>query len=248
MSINSKAQNIKKLFALSPRENELAFMFLGLSGVIVKTSNRTIIVDPADLLKGEEIKALEMEIIDLLLFTHNHRDHYSSKYALDILKAKCPPILAEPLVADDLKGKIPPHVFHKLKSAAAGRSYNYGHFIGVNVVKGIHRGPINLYHIEIEDLSVFHAGDSGYVPVKDYPSDLAFLPTGSPSPTASPQEAFNMTTDLKPSVVVTIHGSADQNKKFESIIKSTMPETAVIIPEPYTSNIVTLPRRPRTIE
>ena len=39
---------------------------------------------------------------------------------------------------------------------------------------------------------MFHAGDSGYVQVKDYPSDLAFLPTGSPSPTASPEYALKL--------------------------------------------------------
>jgi L-ascorbate metabolism protein UlaG (beta-lactamase superfamily) len=72
---------------------------------------------------------------------------------------------------------------------------------------------------------------------------LAFLPTGDPSPTASPQDAFNMASDLKPSVVVAIHGSSSQSKDFENRIKGAMPNTTVIIPEPFTLKVVSLSKK-----
>lgn len=233
----SKAEDIRKLFASSLGKNEVAFMYLGYSGVILRTSNRTIIIDPANLLKDEEIKTIKG--VDLLLFTHSHGDHYSSKETLDIFKATGAPVLAEPMVVDDLKGKI---LSDKLTSATPRKTYTFGE-ITTSVVRGIHRGPINLYQIKIGSLSVFHGGDSAYVPVKDYPSDLAFLPTGSPSPTASPEDAFKMASELKPSVAVAIHGSAAQSKEFEGKVKEKIPNTTVIIAEPYISKTVTLQRK-----
>lgn len=233
----SKADGIQKLFASPLGKNEVAFMFLGYSGVIVRVSNRTIVIDPANLLREEETKALKG--VDLLLFTHSHGDHYSSQETLDIFKVTGAPVLAEPLVADDLKGKIP---FDKLTSATPGKTYTFDE-ITVSTIRGIHRGPINLYQIKIGDISIFHGGDSGYVQVKDYPADLAFLPTGSPSPTASPEDALKMASEIKPSVVVTIHGSDGQSKDFEGKVKEKMPETMVIIPEPYMPQTVALQRK-----
>ena len=82
---------------------------------------------------------------------------------------------------------------------------------------------------------MFHAGDSGYVPLKDYQLQLAFLPTGRWSPTASPENAFKMTLELKPNVVVVMHGSKGQHKKFEKILKEKTRQTKVIIPAPFVS-------------
>jgi len=234
MSRKSKADEIRKLFASSLGKDEVAFMYLEYSGVIVRTSSRVVLIDPADLLKGEETKALRG--VDLLLFTHSHGDHYNSGATLDVFKVTNTPVLAEPLVAEDLRGKITPN---KLTSATPGRTYTFGE-ITVNTIRGAHRGPINLYQIKIGGLSIFHGGDSGYVPVRGYPSDLAFLPTGSPSPTASPEHAFRMASELKPSVVVAIHGSASQSKEFEDKVKEKMPKMSVIIAEPYLSRVVTL--------
>lgn len=237
MSQESKAENIRKLFVSPLGKNEVAFMFLGYSGVIVRASNRTIIIDPADLLKDEERIALKAA--DVLLFTHGHGDHYSRRHAVDIFRATGAPVLAEPAIANDLKGNIP---FDKLTSATPGKAYTFAGMV-VSAIEGVHFGPINLYQIKVGGLSIFHGGDSGYVPVKDYPADLAFLPTGSPSPTASPEDAFKLASELKPTVVVTIHGSAGESKEFESEVKKKMPETTVIIPEPYVLKMVTLQRK-----
>ncbi len=236
---DGEAGGIRELLASSLAENEAGFVFLGFSGVVVRTSKRTIIIDPADMLKAEDLKALKEKKVDLVLFTHSHSDHYTLKDTINIFKETGAPVVAERVVAMELGGKIPAG---KLITAAPGKTYTFGE-IKVNVIEGRHVGPINLYQIRIGNLSLFHGGDSGYVSLKDYPSDLAFLPTGNPSPTASPQDAFNMASDLKPSAVVCIHGSAGQNKDFENRIKRAMPNTTVIIPEPFALKVVSLPKR-----
>lgn len=234
-----KTDETRELFSLPLEENEVHFKFLRYSGVIVRASKRTIIIDPANLLKDEDLKALKEEGLDLLLFTHSHGDHFNLNHSLKIFNETGAPVLAEPLVARKLKGKIPSN---KLISATPGKSYTIGD-ITVHAIKGEHIGPINLYQIKIGDLSIFHGGDSAYVPIKDYPSDIAFLPTGDPSPTASPQDALKMAADIKPSVVVAIHGSAGQNKEFERIVKGKMHNTMVIIPESNTSKTVTISKK-----
>ncbi|MEM2094939.1 MAG: MBL fold metallo-hydrolase, partial [Candidatus Bathyarchaeia archaeon] len=170
----SKANAIRNLFTSPLGIDEVAFLYLGYSGVIIRTYKHTLVVDPADLLNVEEI--YEQGSIHLLLFTHSHGDHYSLRPTLGIFKATGVPIIAESLVASDLMGKVPRD---KLVAATPGKTYTFGE-IHVDVIQGIHRGPINLYRIGVDKIRIFHAGDSGYVPLRDYPADLAFLPTGSP--------------------------------------------------------------------
>lgn len=222
-----KANSVRELFSLPLGRGEAAFIYLGYSGVILRMNGGTIAFDVANLLKEEEIRALEG--LDLLLFTHGHGDHYKSRETIEIFQATGAYILAEPSVAKDIRSKVP---YDKLTAAEPGKTYDIGNF-KITAVRGVHRGPINLYQVKMGGSSVFHGGDSGYVTVKEYPADLAFLPTGRPSPTASPEDASRMAMDLKPKVVVAIHGSTDQNGKFKMIIKKKMPETTVIIPEPY---------------
>jgi hypothetical protein len=57
------------------------------------------------------------------------------------------------------------------------------------------------------------------------------------------ENAFKMAMELKPSIVVTIHGSADQSKEFEGKVKKSLPSTTVIIPEPYIPKIVTFQKK-----
>jgi L-ascorbate metabolism protein UlaG (beta-lactamase superfamily) len=236
----SKSDFIQGLFTLTLerarwREGEVAFMYLGYSGIILRMMmGRTIAFDVADLLKSEEISALQN--LSVLLFTRGHEDHYKLKEALDIYKATGAQIVAEPSVANDLRGKVPSD---KLVSAEPGGTYGIGD-IKVTAVSGVHRVPINLYHVKVGELNILHCGDSGYVSLKEYPADLAFLPTGGPSPTASPEAALKMALDVRPKVAVAIRGSGGQSRKFEKGVKRQMPETTVIIPERYKPKKVTL--------
>jgi hypothetical protein len=49
-----------------------------------------------------------------------------------------------------------------------------------------------------------------------------------------------MALDLKPKVAVAIHGSASQNSAFEKAVREKVPETTVVIPEPYKPKKVAL--------
>ncbi len=231
-----KASDIQDVFASNLGDNDVAFIFLSYSGVIIRTSKGTVIIDPANLLKEDHLDVLGDKGVDLVLFTHGHGDHYNPDSTLDLIEATDAPILAESSVFLSLKGAVPDD---KLTNAVEKKAYTFGN-ITVNAIKGVHVGSIILYHIKIGNIRIFHGGDSSYVSLADYPSDVAFVPTGAPSPTASPDKAFNMVKNLKPSVAVAIHGSAGQSKEFETKVKETMPDTIVIIPEAFGEKVVTI--------
>jgi len=230
----SKAEQIGKFFALALSNNQIAVTYLGASGILARTSKQCVLIDAAGFLKDDEAAALKE--VNLLLFTHSHMDHFSEGKTLKLFQTTAAPVLAEAKVAYRLKGGIPDD---KLTNATSGQTYAYGDLI-VKAVQGVHSGPIMLFQIKMGNLLVFHAGDSGYVPLKDYQSQLAFLPTGRWSRTASPENAFKMASELKPNVVVVMHGSKGQHEKFENMIKAKMPQTKVIIPAPYTSQTLEL--------
>jgi len=230
----SRAEEIAEFFALPLGKNEVAVFYLGVSGIIARTASLAVLFDPAGFLKHDEVTALKG--VNLLLFTHSHLDHFNAGKTKALYNATGAPVLAEAKVAAKLKGKIPAD---KLVSAESGKTYTFGD-VTASAVVGVHRGPIMLYQVKLGGVALFHAGDSGYVSLKGYPSDVAFLPTGRMSPTASPENAYKMAVDLKPDVAVAVHGSGGQKREFEAKAKEGLPQTSVLILEPFTSKTIVL--------
>jgi L-ascorbate metabolism protein UlaG (beta-lactamase superfamily) len=190
------------------------------------------------MLDDNDIAQVKKGGLDVILFTHNHGDHYNASTAVKLFEATGAFILAEHLVAESLSGKIP---VEKMTAGIPGKTYNFGD-IKIKVIKGKHLGPINLYHIKIGGITIFHGGDSGYVPLRDYPSDMAFIPTGAPSPTCSPEDAFKMASDLKPKVVVPMHGFKHEHVEFEKKVMDKMQGAKVMIPTKHVMSRIKLAR------
>ena len=56
------------------------------------------------------------------------------------------------------------------------------------------------------------------------------VPAGDPSPTASPQVAFEMTQATNPYVVIPMHGSPEQMEEFSNLVEGSGLGTTVTIP------------------
>ena len=230
----TKAQEIGTFCNLPLAKNEVAVFYLGVSGFLVKTSNATVVFDPAGMLKGDEVSAIKG--VSLIVFTHDHLDHFSKRKTEALFAATAAPILAEAKVAKKLMGKIPAD---KLVSAESTKTYTFGD-LTTTAISGIHRGPIMLYQIKMDEITVFHGGDSGYVNLTNYPSQVALVPVGRMSPTASPENAYKMTVDLKPNVAIAMHGSEKQKHQFAQKVKEAIPNTEVLIIESYTTKTIVL--------
>jgi L-ascorbate metabolism protein UlaG (beta-lactamase superfamily) len=230
----SKAAEITGFFDSPVAKNEVALFYLGTSGFIVRTASGAVLFDVAGFLKDAEVSALKE--INLILFTHDHMDHFDVGKTVDLVKATGAPVLAQEKVSDKIVGRIPGD---KLVPAESGKTYTFGD-LTVRALEGVHRGPIMLFQVRMGDLAIFHGGDSGYVPMKEYVSDVALLPVGRMSPTASPENACKMAVDLNPKLAVAMHGSDGQKRSFEAKVKAAMPQTKVLILEPYTGKTISV--------
>lgn len=216
------------------RGRQIAFLYLGYSGVVVRLAEAVVGLDVANLLTPNELA--HFRNIDLLLFTHSHWDHYDPQTASRILENSSAKVVAQQQVIDDLKKHVAPD---RLNVAKPETPLTVGQF-EVLAVDGVHPRPISVFRIKRGEFSLFHGGDSGYVPVEKCAADLAFLPTGSPSPSCSPENALRFALDLNPKVIVAMHGRSSQMKKLKNLIEKRMPHTSVIIPEEYTPQQLTL--------
>jgi L-ascorbate metabolism protein UlaG (beta-lactamase superfamily) len=227
-----RSEAIRELFSRSLKARELAFLYLGYAGLVVRIEDRIVAIDIANLLGNEEIETFSQ--LDLLAFTHSHGDHYNRARARKMLEITDAHVIAQTQVADDLKNIVSSE---RLTTAGPGTTIKVGGF-EVVAVEGVHPRPISIYRISKDRVSIFHAGDSGYSHVKDYPAEIAFLPTGRPSPSCSPESALKFALDLNPSVVVPMHGSPVQLNQFKKLVKNELPSLNVIIPREFTLETV----------
>ena len=235
---SGSAESISEFYATDLNEGQIAFMWLGegrgewagvaSAGVMVKTSQHTIIIDPANVLPSDAINAIES--LDLILITHEHSDHFDADSTVAIhektgapvvVSAGVYPILQEMIASDKLIEMLPDDV----------KTVNE---ITVRAIPAIHPSdrPV-MYLINIDGLAIFHGSDSGFADeLNDIDSEmhLAFVPAGMPSPTASPDVAASMVRALKPYVTVPVHGMFEEMKTLEDIVGN---ETVMIIPAAY---------------
>ncbi len=230
----SSIEALQAFFELPLEGLDSAFLYIGYAGILLRTSKLSLAFDLGKTLRKEEVENIPR--LDLLLLTHTHWDHYHAPNVERIHNKTSAHIIAEPQVAEDLIKKIPSShlTFANPKSVTTLNDVKVTSFVGV------HPRPITLFHVAHDKFSVFHAGDSGYVPVKNHPANLAFLPTGTPSPSCTPETALEFTLDLKAKVVVPMHGNARQMNKYRELAEDAVPGIRVVIPELFEPTKLTL--------
>lgn len=207
-------------------ENELLFLYFGWAGIIMRAKDNTVIA--IDIGKKSMVKDQlnSIQNLNLQLYSHTHWDHFHRPVTKKLFNLTAAPVIAEPQVALELQKPIPSD---KLISLKSGETINVDKF-EVRAIAGIHPRPITLFWVKWEECSFFHGADSGYVPLQDYSADIAFIPTGSPSPSCSVENGLKMVFDIQPQVVVAMHGFKRQMEKFKALVVKKLPDTTVIIP------------------
>ena len=229
----SAAEDMQKswadFFALQLEPHEVGYMCLGAySNVVVRVGGKTLLFDPASMIP-KELEVMGSHKVDFVVYTHDHGDHFDKTTAVSLFRQFSPHVIAEKNVVNQLTDAIPQH---KLHLAHSEQPIILGD-VRIDPLKGKHIGPIILFKIEVNGISIVHAGDSSYVPLKTLGSNIAFVPTGYPSPTCSPKKAFKMVADLKPRFAIPFHGSEREHKKFVTLVSKKLPDTRVIVSQPY---------------
>ena len=227
----SLAQNIDEFYDADLGPNDFAFIYAGYAGVLLRTKDAVVALDPADLFAKvrEKIRSL-----DLITYSHSHNDHYNLSNAVALYKTTKATIISEFNMVEELRKRIPaekvlsgPEVFQGVRDGPKLKIDG----IRAELHRGVHPRPIIQVRLSIGKLRVFHAADSGYWPVRKDKVDVAFLPTGAPSPTCHPGVALAMAMDIRPTFAVAVHGVHEQQQKFRDLVGHELPETQVIIPK-----------------
>ena len=197
--------------------------YFGFSGILLRTVDHVLAFDLGLFtIRRREIVALRQ--LDLQLHTHAHFDHWSACYARAIHKATGAPIAVEPQIAGRAQDSD-----DWLMATRPGEPIAIADMT-VSPIQGIHVGPITLFHVAMPELTVFHGGDSNHVPLDQLKADLAFVPTGRPSPTCTPQSAVAMLRDLRPKVAIPMHAPKRQMREFKRLARSEVPDTRIVVP------------------
>jgi L-ascorbate metabolism protein UlaG (beta-lactamase superfamily) len=227
--VPNKADAIKTFYSIELLDNDNVFIYLGYSGILLRTNKYSIAIDPGKSLSQPEISV--MEHLDFLLFTHDHWDHYNHKIALEIIKQTGAHVIADVVSSEDLKVDVISDKLTVGKSGTNSTTYRISDF-EVIALRGVHVGPISQYLIDLGGIKVFHGGDSGYWRQIGLNADMMFVPVGT-ARTCSPAVALASVIDYHPKVAIPMHGKKQEMKKFKHLMEKILPEVEAIIPEKF---------------
>jgi len=222
-------------------DGEISFMWLGnhqkdslegyaSAGFLIRTSNYAIAIDPSSLLL-DDIDSLDR--LDAIFITHDHGDHFDPDSTIAMQLKTDSFVIADQTSTSMLIDKIPED---KLIEIKANEQITIS---GITVDAFAAEHPTEtplVYVIEFDGFRIFHGSDSGLVEdLKNIESGVhvAMVPVGDPSPTASPQVAFEMTKATNPYVVIPMHGSPQQIQEFSNLVEGSELQTTVTIPNPF---------------
>jgi len=223
------------------QSGELAIMWLGnhqkgslegyaSAGFLLRTTNYAIAIDPSSLFL-DDVDSLDR--LDVIFITHDHGDHFDPNTTIAMQAKTGSYVIADPTSASMLIDEIPED---KLIQIESNEQITIS---GITVDAFAAEHPTEtplLYVIEFDGYRIFHGSDSGFVEdLKNIESrvHVAMVPAGDPSPTASPQVAFEMTQATNPYVVIPMHGSPQQMEEFSNLVKNSGLQTTVTIPSPF---------------
>lgn len=225
------SDSVSDLYNTEIDNNEFAFIYLGYAGILLRTGTSTITFDPANYLSKVKSKITSL---DFITYSHSHYDHFTFSDAVSLFKSTNAHILSEFSMIEELQSKIPhnmitsgPETFRTVRDELVVNIDG----IRFKMHRGVHPRPIIQFRVKLGKVRIFHGADSGYWPVGKQAVDVAFIPTGRPSPTCAPGVGLAMVMDIKPKYAVAIHGSDTQCKKFRDLVEHEVPETTVIIPK-----------------
>lgn len=217
----------------------ISFLWKGCSAVLLKISGGiSILMDPGDHFSLEEVDDFAGSV-DVVMYTHEHSGHFDPKFLDDLVRKYSPYIVVNKGVFRTIRRRVD---WDKLINLKEGES---AELLGMKVhaLKAVHPGihPV-VFLLEVMGKALFHGDSTAFSRMFEAfsPVDLAFIPSGSPSPSASPKDAVRIARSLIPNVVVPFHGNESELREVEESIRLSNLDVEVIVPplgEPVTLEV-----------
>jgi len=221
------AENTFETDVVKTAKGDLQITFIGHGSLMFAFGGKTIHVDPFSRLTDYS----KLPQADMILLTHEHRDHLDLK-ALEHLRADKTKIILTKNCAQQVKGGIimqngDVKTVDGLKIEAVP-AYNLVHMRSEGVP--FHpKGNGNGYVITFGDMRIYVAGDTENIPemkqLKDI--DVAFLPMNLPY-TMTPEMVADAARAFKPKVLYPYHYGDTAPSKLIELMKDT-PEVEIRI-------------------
>jgi L-ascorbate metabolism protein UlaG (beta-lactamase superfamily) len=188
-----------------------------------------VYVDPYDI--AEEL-AGKLPKADIILVTHDHRDHFSPDDIQKLAKPATAVVSIQPVV-DELPEGIKNSQVVAPGDTVTVKGLTIEAVPAYNIGKRFHprdKGYVG-FVIHLEDRTVYHAGDTDLIPeMEQIDADVALLPVGG-TYTMNAAEAAKAADVIKPEVAIPMHwgkivGTLEDAKDFQARCK-----TRVLVPK-----------------
>jgi len=214
----------------APERGRVAVLwFNDYAGMTIRTPERTLVVDPAD------VDPNAFTSVDAVLITHEHYDHLDTSIVQAIQRRTGCLVVADPTSFRALGGVVPKD---KLIMVRPGSELNVGN---VKVrVEGCNHPPASTpvtYLITSEDgVCIYHTADSLPFPDmrrigQDYKPHVVFCTVGI-APGASPEAGVEIAKLIQPQIAVPYHTRGTSNlQTFASILSREAPNIRCLVME-----------------
>ena len=205
--------------------------WLGHASFLIE-SGQTIYIDPYDI---PQDLADVIPKADLILVTHDHRDHFSPGDIEMLAKPTTTVVSIKPVIQD-----LPEGIKHSRTIAPGDTVTVYDIMIeavpAYNIGKKFHpkdKGYVG-FIVHLEDRTIYHAGDTDLIPEMEHiVADIALLPIGG-TYTMNAVEAAKAADVIKPEVAIPMHwgkivGTWEDAREFQARCETrvlVLPEAA----------------------
>ncbi|AEH61623.1 conserved hypothetical protein [Methanosalsum zhilinae DSM 4017] len=215
----------------SVKVGNVTIKWLGHAGFMIKGEDKTVYIDPYSLPEYIDFE----DRADLILITHDHYDHCSQEQVQKLWKGDATVLVPEScdlrFVGDTRTVNSGDHLDEELKV----KDFEIEIVPAYNIDKQFHPSGRGVgYIITIEDIRIYHAGDTDFIPqMKEISADVALLPIGG-TYTMDEEEAAEAAVAISPRMVIPMHyGMIDGTKAdpelFRQLVHRKNPEIEVSI-------------------
>lgn len=208
----------------------ISVKWLGHASFQISFNGKNIYIDPYE--------GKYTEKADIVLITHSHFDHCDLSKVEKVRKSDTI-IIAPEECASKISGNV--------KAVKPGEKLRIGNV----TVEAVHaynvrrfRSPGNPFHpkgfgvgylIVIDDKTIYHAGDTDFIPemkeLKERRITLALLPSGGTYTMDNP-EAAEAAVAINPKIVIPMHRWDTNPEEFKRKVEETAPDIKIVLLKP----------------